>query len=146
MVKVPKSSLCWTKCPAQFTYSACFIKHVAKFNGCKVFNNPILPSYTNYLQHLKNFSADESSFKLLHLNINSLFLKGAEVNLALELQKFDLFFLNETKLDSSIPQSFLTNKAYRVLRRDRTGLGGGVMVLLKNLLSYSAINVLIRLK
>ena len=41
MVKVPKSSLCCTKCPAQFTCSACFIKHVAKCNGCKVVNNPI---------------------------------------------------------------------------------------------------------
>ena len=41
MAKVPKSLLCRTKCPAQFNYSACFIKHVAKCNGCKFVYYPI---------------------------------------------------------------------------------------------------------
>ena len=71
----------------------------------------ILPSCTNYLQHLKKFSADESSCKLLHLNINSLFLKGAEVNLILELKKLYLilFKLNLNSTHQS-PNHFLPIK------------------------------------
>ena len=40
-----------------------------EFESICIDKMPILPSYTNYLQHLKKISADESSCKLLHLNI-----------------------------------------------------------------------------
>ena len=40
--------------------------------------------------------------------------------------------LNETKLDDSVPQSFFVNNKYKMVRRDRTGRGGGILILLRN--------------
>lgn len=74
----------------------------------------------------------------MHLNINSLFSKCFELNQVLELDNFDLIFLNETKLDESVPNSFFVPTNYNLLRRDRKEKGGGgVMVLVKKVIEIS---------
>lgn len=45
---------------------------------------------------------------------------------------YDLLFINETKLDESIPSSFAMNFGYQVFRRDRNKRGGGVLLFVKN--------------
>lgn len=66
-----------------------------------------VPSFPNFLDELKLFSNDNlSKLKVLHLNVNSLFLKKAEVLEIVSLKIFDIISLNETKLDDSIPESF----------------------------------------
>jgi exonuclease III len=93
----------------------------------------VIPNYSNYLSELAAFHPKTNKLKFLHLNINSLFLKCFELNQILELDNFDLIFLNETKLDENIPNSFFAPTNYNLLRLDRKkNRGGGVMVLVKN--------------
>jgi hypothetical protein len=101
-----------------------------------------LPNYSNYLSELSAFHSNNNNLKLLHLNINSLFSKCFELNQILELENFDLIFLNETKLDENIPISFFSPTNYNVLRRDRDRKkkGGGVMVLVKKSLKLVSSN------
>ncbi|CAF1069906.1 unnamed protein product, partial [Brachionus calyciflorus] len=50
----------------------------------------------------------------------------------LNLRVYDLVMLNETKLDSSVPDSFYVNNFYNIIRRDRIGKkGGGILVFFK---------------
>ena len=78
-------------------------------------------------------------FKILHHNVNSLFLKINEIDNFLNMHDFDIISLNETKLDSSVPKSFYVNDKYNILRRDRNRHGGGVLVLVKR--SYNLVKV-----
>ncbi|RNA26201.1 reverse transcriptase [Brachionus plicatilis] len=90
------------------------------------------PNFPNYLEDLKNFGARNSRFlRIVHLNVNSLFLKKNELLEVVSLGLYDLISINETKLDDSIPSSFFSHPNYRNLRRDRLKDGGGVMVLVK---------------
>lgn len=85
----------------------------------------------NFLRELVDSCQTDTTvcnMKLLHLNVNSLFLKRFEIMQILELELFDLICLNETKLDEFIPNSFLSHNSYNSFRRDRNGCGGGVLV------------------
>ena len=86
--------------------------------------------FTSYIERLKCFK-NSNDFTILHLNINSINSKTKqyELNEILKLKTFDIIVLNETKLDESTPASFLKSSNYGILRRDRNGNGGGVMVL-----------------
>lgn len=89
------------------------------------------PSFPNYLENLKDFSHKNLGLKILHLNINSLFLKINEINEVISLGLYDIISLNETKLDETIPFSFFSSSFYTILRRDRLRDGGGIMVLIR---------------
>lgn len=103
------------------------------FNECF-----ILPTYENYTDKLNEFcKLHSNSLKICHLNVNSLFLKVIEIRTLLALNIFDIICLNETKLDNNIPDSFLKNPSYRIIRRDRVRNGGGIMVIIKKHLSVS---------
>ena len=52
---------------------------------------------------------DIKNFKILHHNVNSLFLKIHEIDNFLNTHDFDIISLNETKLDNSVPISFYVN-------------------------------------
>ena len=96
-------------------------------------NQSVNISYPNYLDYLNDFcESNIGGLRVLHLNVNSLFLKCYEIKQIVELNLFDIISLNETKLDESIPNSFFLSKHYRILRRDRVKNGGGIMVLIKN--------------
>jgi len=94
----------------------------------------------DYLSDLSKFTADNSGFKLIHLNVNSLFNKKQHIIDIADKGEFDLILLNETKLDAHVPHNFLEHAHYTILRRDRNGRGGGIMVLVKreyNIISSS---------
>lgn len=101
-----------------------------------------VPNYSSYLSELTNFSPDSNKIKFLHLNINSLFSKCFEMNQILTSKNFDFIFLNETKLDESVPSSFFRPQDYTILRRDRTRHGGGLMVLINKSIKLIAYNYL----
>jgi hypothetical protein len=90
------------------------------------------PVFPNYLEELKNFGSENNGkLKILHLNVNSLFLKKHEFSEAVALGTYDLISLNETKLDDLIPSSFFTHPSYSVIRRDRLRNGGGILIFVK---------------
>ena len=76
----------------------------------------------HYISRLKASSTGD--FSILHLNINSVYLKRYELNEILDLQQFDIILLNETKLDTTVPESFIKNSNYKIIRYDRDRSGG----------------------
>ena len=70
--------------------------------------------------------------KIALLNINSLESKVHEIDFILHNKLIDIFVLNETKLDNSNDDVFFERDAYKLLRRDRTGHGGGVIIYIRN--------------
>jgi hypothetical protein len=69
-----------------------------------------------------------NKFSIFHLNINSLFSKLHHISELITKAKPDVLCLNETKIDSSVPDSALHFYGYDILRRDRTARGGGVII------------------
>jgi exonuclease III len=79
-----------------------------------------------------SFRNIKANFSIFHLNINSIFNKLIDFHSIICKHKFDFISLNETKLDSSVPDSFYTNEMYNIYWRDiGFGRGGGVMILIK---------------
>jgi len=72
----------------------------------------------------------EKKFSILHLNVASLLNKTFEINEIVNLRKFDLISLNETKMDNKSPNP-INSVVYSILRRDRNGSGGGIMVFVR---------------
>ncbi len=81
------------------------------------------------MDKFKSFNK-EKKFSILHLNIASLLSKLAEVNEIIDLRLFDLISFNETKIDANSPDPF-NSIYYNVIRRDRNGSGGGVMIFIR---------------
>ena len=54
---------------------------------------------------------------------------------------FDFVFIQETKLGPDLPDLFINNKSYGLVRRDRKAGGGGLLVYHKN--SYTILNPII---
>ena len=155
----PKHFKC-PRCDKAYSGPTCFKTHV---NKCKVEPQGSIPSEltlafnfdddyfseisestespsSDYLTDLSTFSAGTSGFKFIHLNVNSLFNKKDHIIDIADTKEYDLILLNETKLDHHVPQSFLVHANYNILRRDRNGRGGGIMVLVKreyNIISSS---------
>ena len=76
--------------------------------------------------HIKSFkNLNNTDFSILHLNINSLYLKREEIFPILDLNIFYIICLNETKLNETVPNSFFQHPSYQQIRHDRTFSGGG---------------------
>ena len=89
-----------------------------------------------YFNSLKNFSS-KCNFSILHLNINSIYNKIDEIDNILSLN-YEIVMLNETKLDSSIPNAFYKNVNYNIIRLDRTRNGGGIIVFIRREYTYTS--------
>ena len=88
----------------------------------------IIPgNVTTYIDELTNFcKKNVNEIKILHLNINSVFLKIDSIHEILDSNLFDIIFLNESKLDSTVPNSHLFHLKYSLHRRDRDHNGVGI--------------------
>ena len=64
---------------------------------------------------------------LIHLNVNSLQNKVEEVGLLIRKIKAQVFFLTETKIDNTYPDSQFALSSYNIFRKDGKKGGGGVM-------------------
>ena len=67
-----------------------------------------------------------------HLNINSLRYKFMEVNAMLSANVIDIFYLSETKLDSSFPLNQFNVHGFAHYRNDRNQHGGGILCYIRN--------------
>ena len=61
-----------------------------------------------------------------HLNVNSVRNKFEALELLIK-DKFDVFLVSESKLDSSFPEAQFKIRGYRIFRQDRDKYGGGFM-------------------
>ena len=71
---------------------------------------------------------DNSSFNIGHFNINGLRSKIDFLRIFLRQHKFDILCLNETKIDSNVPNAEISVPGYTIFRQDRTCHGGGVLI------------------
>ena len=56
---------------------------------------------------------------------------------------FDLFALNETRVDSSISDGLVNISGYDIIRKDSSRRGGGVCVYLRSSINYKTRNDLV---
>ena len=69
---------------------------------------------------------------IARLNVNALVNKVDEVKSILDECSFDILFLAETKLNSTIGNLLLDHPNYRIIRKDRTRNGGGIMAYVRS--------------
>ena len=90
-----------------------------------------------YLESLNRFcNNNNKNLKVLHLNINSIFSKIDSFYDILDRCKYDILFINESKLNLSIPDSKISHKNYTLYRRDRdfgyfNNRSGGILLYIK---------------
>ncbi len=77
------------------------------------------------------------------LNIVSLPKHVDELRISKLFMYFDLFALNETRLDSSISDGLVCICGYDIIRKDRSRRGGGVCVYLCSSINYKTRNDLV---
>ena len=68
----------------------------------------------------------------MHLNVNSIRYKFADVSCILYENLADILILSETKLDDSFPDSQFCVNDFALYREDRNGKGGGVLIYIRN--------------
>ena len=74
---------------------------------------------------------------IMHLNIRSLRNKTTELSLLAQRAKANVIAITETWLDSSITDSEVMIPGYNIVRKDRSTLGGGVCLYVKDTLAYN---------
>lgn len=90
---------------------------------------------SDFSKQFKTFS-EKRGFKMAFLNVISLPKKFDEINLTISNKSLDILALNETRLDSSIPDGMIHIDGYDVIRKDRSRKDGGVCIYLRNTIYY----------
>lgn len=80
--------------------------------------------------------SNAKGFKMALLNIVSLPKHVDEIRTSKLFQFFDLFSLNETRLDSTVSDGEIQICGYDIVRNDRTRRGGGVCIYLRSSINY----------
>ena len=93
------------------------------------------------LNLLPEFPSQIKGLKIGHLNIRSLPLHLDELRLILQEHPFDIFSINESRLDSSISKGEVKINGYSIIRKDRNREGGGVAIFVKENLTYSKVDL-----
>lgn len=75
-------------------------------------------------------------FKMASLNIASLPRHIDELRIWLNDQNVDILAINETRLDSTIPDESVKISNYEIIRKDRNRFGGGVCMYVRNSINY----------
>ena len=81
--------------------------------------------------------------KIASLNINSLLKHFDEIRHLLFKFPFDIFAINESKIDDSITDGEISIPGFNLMRKDRNRAGGGVVLYIKESLSYIVRNELV---
>ena len=85
------------------------------------------PSNCDFLSNIKTLKG----FKIAALNIASLVRHIDELKMVMSSQTLDILAINETRLDSTIPDKDISIIGYNVIRKDRNRHGGGVLLYVK---------------
>ena len=75
------------------------------------------------------------NIKIGYLNINSVVNKIDEVKELLNRNMFDILFLAETKIDSTVSSHLVSHPGFRTIRKDHKKGAGGLLVYIRNDLS-----------
>ena len=86
-------------------------------------------------------TVDDEKLSIFQLNLNSFSQKFIEIKELLDLNLLDIVFLSETKIDDTTPNNAIMNPFYKLIRRDRTSNGGGILVYYKSNLTLSKIQI-----
>lgn len=70
------------------------------------------------------------------LNITSLVKHIDELKIWISNQSLDLLVINETRLDSSIEDSYISLEGYDLIRNDRNRMGGGVCLYIRDTVNF----------
>ena len=81
--------------------------------------------------------------KFASLNVNSLLKHIDEIRLMLSNHVFDILAINESKIDPSIPDSEINIPSYKSIRKDRNRNGGGVVIYVREQISFRDRNDLV---
>ena len=81
--------------------------------------------------------------KIASLNVNSLLKHFDEIMHLLFKFPFDIFAINESKIDDSITDGEISIPGFNLIRKDRNRTGGGVVLYIKESLSYIVSNELV---
>ena len=81
--------------------------------------------------------ANLKGFKIASLNINSLLKHIDEIRHVLRSTPFDIFAINESKIDESIPDNEISIPRYNLIRKDRNRAGGGVVLYIRDNILFS---------
>ena len=82
-------------------------------------------------QHNSTEQQSSTRLQTFYANARSIVNKSSKLDLAIAAQGYDIIVLNETHLDSSIPDGEIFPSNYSVFRRDRMlngRYGGGVLI------------------
>ena len=109
-----------------------------------VSQEPLKPDITLKLNQLETLVPNQRGLKIANLNINSLFQHIDELRINMADQIIDILGINETKLDSSVPQYLISLEGYTWVSRDRNRFGGGVGFYIRNSINFQVRSDLIR--
>ena len=81
--------------------------------------------------------ANLKGFKIASLNVNSLLKHIDEIRHVLFSAPFDIFAINESKIDELTPDNEISIPGYNPFRKDRNRAGGSVVLYIRDNISFS---------
>ena len=90
-----------------------------------------------------NFLNNIKGLRIASLNVNSIVSHIDEMRILLESKSIDILLTNESKIDDTVLDNQIYISGYNIIRNDRNRNGGGVMMYLKQLLSFTEQNDLV---
>ena len=79
-----------------------------------------------------NFKLDDKGLKVCHLNVQSLPAHLDEIQALIQVNRFDLFLMTETWLNSTWEDNLINIDGFDIFRYDRKDRGGGAAIYIKN--------------
>ena len=96
------------------------------------------------LKSFTNSIAKQRGLKIASLNVNSLYSRHIdEIRTMLGNYLFDVFPINESKIDSTIPDSEINISRYNIIRKDFNINCGGVVIYIREHISFAERNDLV---
>ncbi|XP_068690306.1 uncharacterized protein [Montipora foliosa] len=96
-------------------------------------HDPIRGEFGSTMRSVANLKG----FKIASLNVNSLLKHIDEIRHVLRSTPFDIFAINESKIDESIPDNEISIPGYNLIRKDRNRAGGGVVLYIRDNIPFS---------
>ena len=90
-----------------------------------------------------NFLNNIKSLRIASLNVNSIVKHIDEMRILLESKSIDILLIHESKIDDTVLDNEIYISDYKIIRNDRNRNGGGVIMYLRQLLSFTERNDLV---
>ena len=90
-----------------------------------------------------NFLNNNKGLRIASLNVNSIVKHIDEMRILLESKTIDILLINESKIDDTVLDNEICISGYNIIRNDCNRNGGGVIMYLKQLLSFTERNDLV---